>query len=121
MKTAKLAAVVVILAAAGAVLYFKYAQTSSAADQVRREIVEFLPKLKDYDKHRQTISGWIDAAHQAAATAGNAAGGFDEDAYVASFFETLCEKARSGGDKALEENLHVLSVEFDNHSASRGP
>lgn len=122
MELRKLAVLVVLLGVTGGVLYFRFGRQIDAAEQVRREIVAFLPRVNEYDRHKTKLDGWAAAAHdqaRSAAYADDEAGpaGFDEDVYAARFFEVLCSQALSAGLPELEQNLRTLAVQYDNELA----
>jgi hypothetical protein len=108
----------------GGVLYYRMGNRSDTSEEVKKEIMAFLPKVKDYAKHKTKLNQWADDAHRQAFNEAYDMGGrrrsatFDEDKYVSTFFEVLCKRAQTAGLRDLENNLRTLAVEYDNAVAA---
>ena len=124
MDLKKVGGIVLVLAIAGGILYFKFGKKAEASDQVKKEIMAFLPRVKDYEKYKSKLTQWADEAHHKAFESAYDIGGrrsatFDEDAYTAKFFDILENRAQMAGLRDLENNLRTLAVEYDNAAAAR--
>ncbi|MBK7404067.1 MAG: hypothetical protein IPJ41_05410 [Phycisphaerales bacterium] len=113
------AAIVVGLVIAGCVLFFKFSERDSRADEVHDEIAGYFVALPDYQTHGSLYMQWLDAHHSDLFNQHYHLGSrylpphFDGGLYIGDLFQAMIHDASQAGYKDQAENLRILSKNVD--------
>ena len=104
-------ALVVLIVAIGLAVYVRLKERKDDMAAVKDEAMTLLAGVEDYQKNEKLYKPMGDLAHQVAFDAAykmrerRQAAGFDEDLYLATFFDHLIKQARDQGRQDMVKSL----------------
>ncbi len=119
MSSRTVGGILVLVLLIGIVMYKRIGQAEDTGEAVKADVMLILAEVEGYEANKKFLDLSAGLAHNAAFEKAfeiarrRQAATFDQDVYMAEFFEHIINQARNGGRQDLVKSLMALRDQYD--------